>query len=411
MPAPVELRICIVGGGIAGLATAAILRGEGRKITVLEQSRMLKEVGAAISLQPNASGILERLGWGEDMRKAGAMVDNGFQIFGTDGSRKLQIASKRETNNGHDRVLFHRVDLHDMLKDLASRVDTKLGEPAEIRVASRVSSCDCEAGTIMLEDGQTLGPFDLIIGADGIHSKIRDSVLGKHVDAKPTGLSAYRLIIPKDHIEDLPHAYAQCTQETWTSMMVGQHCRAVMGPCRNGDLLSIVALVPDDQLHEASADSWTSAGSLEHLLESYANFPPWMKELFSRSPALGLWQLRDIDPLQTWVKGRVILIGDAAHAMLPTQGQGASQSIEDAEALKVFLEGLNGASTASEIEVALQRVFKVRHDRATLIQQYSRQQGKSGANEKGEVTLNPAEFHQYNVTYNGALEWEKSMAA
>ncbi|SGY15355.1 BQ5605_C013g07343 [Microbotryum silenes-dioicae] len=445
-PATSNFRICIVGGGIGGLTAlirnmplandrAIFLRSEGREIVVLEQSRMLKEVGAAISLQPNASGIFERLGLGEDLKKAGGIIDNGFQIFRTDGIRQLQVPSKRETNNGYDRILFHRVDLHGMLKDVATREDSEKGPAATLRLGSRVASCDCEQGTISLESGEELGPFDLIIGADGIHSKIRDSVLGEHVDPIPTGLSAYRLSvscesrasysrawtdvaplitpkIPRDNIKDLPHAYAQCTQEPWTSMLVGQACRAIMGPCRNGELLSIVALVPDDQLHEQSTDSWTSSGSLEHLLESFAAFPEWTKTLFSRSPSLGLWQLRDLDPLSRWNKGRVILIGDAAHAMLPTQGQGASQSIEDAEALGAFFKGISSQPSKSEVEAVLKRVYDVRHERATLLQKYSRQQGKPAANsETLEVTLNPAEFHAYNVGYNGAVEWEKKMAS
>lgn len=81
------------------------------------------------------------------------------------------------------------------------------------------------------------------------HSKVRDSVLGAGNKTKPlpTGLSAYRMIIPAESIKDLPHAYAQCTQETWTSMLVGEKCRAIMGPCRAGELLCIVALVPDGE--------------------------------------------------------------------------------------------------------------------------------------------------------------------
>ncbi|KDE04368.1 hypothetical protein MVLG_05160 [Microbotryum lychnidis-dioicae p1A1 Lamole] len=410
-PATSNFRICIVVGGIGGLTAAIFLRSEGREIVVLEQSRMLKEVGAAISLQSNASGIFERLGLGEDLKKAGGIIDNGFQIFRTDGVRQLQVPSKRETKNGYDRILFHRVDLHGMLKDVATREDSEKGPAATLRLGSRVASCDCEQGTISLESGEELGPFDLIIGAEGIHSKIRDSVLGEHVDPIPTGLSAYRLSIPRDNIKDLPHAYAQCTQEPWTSMLVGQACRAIMGPCRNGELLSIVALVPDDQLHEQSTDSWTSCGSLEHLLESFAAFPEWTKTLFS----LGLWQLRDLDPLSRWNKGRVILIGDAAHAMLPTQGQGASHSIEDAEALGAFFKGISSQPSKSEVEAVLKRVYDVRHERherATLLQKYSRQQGKPAANsETLEVTLNPAEFHAYNVGYNGAVEWEKKMAS
>ncbi|KAK4054335.1 hypothetical protein OIO90_003568 [Microbotryomycetes sp. JL221] len=413
MPAPVSesFKICIVGGGIAGLATAAFLRAENREITILEQSRMNKEVGAAISLQPNATGVLDRAGFAKLFPKYGGMVDTGFQIFRTDGVRQMQIPFSKANSNGYERVLFHRVDLHDMLKELATSEEAAQGPPATIKVASRVASCDCDKGTVTLESGEVLGEFDLIIGADGIHSKVRESVLGQKVQPKPTGLSAYRLLINRDEIKDIPHAYAQCTQETWTSMMVGESCRAVMGPCRDGSLLAVVALVPDDKMHEESSDSWTSSGSLEHLLESYSHFPEWIKTLFTRCPNLGLWQLRDIDPLDTWVNQRTILIGDAAHAMLPTQGQGASQSMEDAEALGAFFSNIKTKPTKQQVNEVLQRVFNVRYDRATVIQGYSRQQGKpqGGAVDTKtlEVKLNPQQFHQYNAYYDGAEAWEK----
>ncbi|KAK4054117.1 hypothetical protein OIV83_001142 [Microbotryomycetes sp. JL201] len=413
MPAPVSkpFKICVVGGGIAGLAAASFLRADNREITILEQSRMNKEVGAAISLQPNATGVLERAGFAKYFDKYGAMVDTGFQIFRTDGVKQMAIPFNKENSNGYTRVLFHRVDLHDMLKELATEEDKTRGPAATIKTASRVASCDCEKGTITLESGEVLGEFDLIVGADGIHSKVRESVLGEKIQPKPTGLSAYRLLVNRDDIKDIPHAYAQCTQETWTSMMVGESCRAVMGPCRGGELLAIVALVPDDRMHEESTDSWTSSGSIDHLLESYAHFPEWIKTVFSRCPNLGLWQLRDTDPLSTWIKGRTILIGDAAHSMLPTQGQGASQSMEDAEALGTFFKDFKSTPSQEEISKVLKRVFDVRYERASIIQGYSRQQGRpeGGAVDTKtlEVKLNPQQFHHYNAYYDGAEAWEK----
>ncbi|KAI5477302.1 AAA family ATPase [Pseudohyphozyma bogoriensis] len=402
-------RILIAGGGIAGLATAIALRAPGREIIVLEASKMNKEVGAAISLQPNASKIMAKLGFTDELlKKYGALVDGGFQIYGTDGTRQLQIPSTREGNFGGDRVLYHRVDLHDLLKELATAENPSKGSPAEIRVASRVASCDAEAGTLTLESGETLSG-DLIIGADGIHSKVREGVIGKKVDAVPTGLSAYRLIIPKELFPHLPHAYAQMnTKDPWTTMLMGHSRRVIMGPCRNAELLSIVALVPDEHMHEQSQDSWTSEGSMAHLLESFEIFPDWIKQLFALTPSLGLWQLRDLDPLPTWHKGAAIVIGDAAHAMLPTQGQGASQSIEDAEALGAFFADVKGRPSKEQVSAILEEVYQARVERATLIQAYSRQQARPATDGKSlKITLNPGEFNAYNLKYNGAKECRK----
>lgn len=144
-------------------------------------------------------------------------------------------------------------------------------------------------------------------------------------------------------------------------------------------MYSIVGLVPDDRTNEDvdSKQSWVSTGDLGRMLETFKDFPEWMQDVFKLTDDLGLWQLRDIDPLTTWTKGKVILIGDAAHAMLPTQGQGASQALEDAEALGAFFEGFGQSSQRTEnVEEILEKVFQCRYERASLIQRYSRDAAK-----------------------------------
>jgi salicylate hydroxylase len=123
---------------------------------------------------------------------------------------------------------------------------------------------------------------------------------------------------------------------------------------------------------------------------------------------IGLWQLRDLDPLDTWTRGRVILIGDAAHAMLPTQGQGASQAIEDAEALGAFFSDVDCQPTLGEVSSRLERVFKCRYARVTLIQKYSREAAKPATDAEGKkVKMRPDEFMDYNCLYMGAKDWEE----
>ncbi|KAJ9127730.1 hypothetical protein QFC24_000013 [Naganishia onofrii] len=406
MPEPISkaFRVVVVGGGIAGLAAGIALRGEGREVTVLEASGMNKEIGAAISLQPNAVKILQQWGVEDEFRKRGGAVDSGFQIFRTDGQLQMKIPFFT-SQYGADRLCFHRVDLHDALKAVALS-ESLPGSPVNIRVSSRVKSCDCEKGIVRLDSGEEI-QADLIIGADGIHSKIREAVLGEKKIAVPTGLSAYRLIIPAEKLFDIPHVSSMMTdKDPWTTMVVGHSCRAVMGPCRNQSLLSIVGLVPDEKMHEeASKTSWTESGSMEDLLASFEDFPPWLKDTFKTCPDLGLWQLRDFDPLPTWVKGRTILIGDAAHAMLPLQGQGASQSFEDAEALGTLFKGFSTTSL-EETNAVLQEVFNARYERASLIQGYSRQAARPGtAVGSTKITMNPKEFMDYNCNYSGVEAW------
>ncbi|KAI4756906.1 FAD/NAD(P)-binding domain-containing protein [Aureobasidium sp. EXF-3400] len=397
-------RIIIVGGGIAGLAAAIAMRGPQREIIVLEKSRMNKEVGALLSLQPNAQKIVEQWGLGDIIAKAKPTAERQFRILDTKGNIHMNIDMDAK-KYGADRMVYHRQDLHSALREAA--LSTELpGHPASIVTAAKVVSCDCEAGQVTLEDNTTY-QGDLIIGADGIHSVIREAVLkaGNHelVHPTPTGVSAYRLLVETANLTSLEvDAQLFDPKRQATTLMMGHDRRVIMGPARNGDLLGLVGMVPDEHMHEAS----DSNSSLSKLLETYHDFPQWVRDIFAQAPDIALWQLRDIDALPAWVAGRTIIIGDAAHAMLPTQGQGASQSIEDAEALSAFFSFVTAKPTYSETSSALQQVFESRYRRASLIQAYSRQQAKP-ATEKGssKVTLNPAEFLDYNCKYEGAVKW------
>ncbi|CZT18282.1 related to 2-polyprenyl-6-methoxyphenol hydroxylase and related FAD-dependent oxidoreductases [Ramularia collo-cygni] len=341
------------------------------------------------------------------------MIDKGFRIYNVDGVLVNEIPLATRDIYGADRMMYHRQDLHDCLKE-AARSTERDGPPVTIKTSSRVLSCDCKAGTIKLKSGEEICA-DLIIGADGIHSTIRSHVLDERVSPVRTGLSAYRMMISSDLLEERALDFCRNInpREAYTSMLVAHQCRLIMGPAREGSLYSIVGLVPDEMMHEPMDErqSWRSQGDLSKLLETYKDFPEWVKAPFKLAEDIGLWQLRDIPPLQTWTKGRVILIGDAAHAMLPTQGQGASQAIEDAEALGAFFEGSTGTPSAEKIESILQQVFRCRYERASLIQRYSRDAAKP-ATEKGssEVKMRPDEFMEYNCSYKGAKDWEGQMS-
>ncbi|KAK1465064.1 hypothetical protein CMEL01_12419 [Colletotrichum melonis] len=419
-------NIIVVGGGIAGLSAAIALRGSNRKIIVLEQSRLNREIGATISLQPNASKIVEKQ-WDleEGLAKTGSMADKAFRIYNTEGKLHAEIPFHLKKSYGAERMIYHRVDLHDALKSAATRNEGNV-DPVEIRTGCVVRKCDPEAGTVALESGEELSA-DLIVGADGIKSVLRQSIIGKEAPAIPTGLS----VIDSSELEqDKDFTSVIDPRESFTTMIMGHDRRIIMGPARNGAIYSIVALVPDDQMQEsAEGKSWTTKGSPDKLRETFDVFPKWAKAVFKNCTEVGLWQLRDLDPLDTWYCERAIIIGDAAHPMLPTQGQGASQAIEDAEALGAIFSDIKEKPTRYQITERLkvtsliaidfeaqwltfqQIVFDCRYERATLIQGYSRESGKP-ATDKGnsKITMNPAEFMDYNCTYNGAKDWIERQA-
>jgi salicylate hydroxylase len=408
MSSSTPFRIAIVGGGIAGMAAAIALRGPNRKITILERSRLSTEIGATISLQPNATRILQQ-SWSltDALETASGMIDHGFRMFNVDGDQVNEISLQNNTRYGADRIMWHRQDLHTFLKNTATT-----GEgAATLRTSACVIDCDPVSGKLSLEDGEEL-VADLIVAADGIHSRLRKTVLEKEMTAKPTGLSAYRLMMPSSEIEQrAPTFFSHVRpQDPYTSMIMAHDCRLIMGPARNGELYSVVGLVPDDRMNEDpdSAQSWVNEGDPKKMLATFAKFPQWTKDILGLPEQIGLWQLRDLDPLDTWVRGRVILIGDAAHAMLPTQGQGASQAIEDAEALGAFFNDVDTRPSIHRVAAVLDRVFKCRYDRATLIQRFSRDSAKPATDKDSkEIKMRPDEFMDYNCLYQGARQWEE----
>lgn len=337
------------------------------------------------------------------------MIDQGFRIYNTDGELVNTIPLASKTEYGGDRIMYHRQDLHECLKQAATSPERK-GSPAIIRVSCRVVSSNCESGTVTLESGEEL-EADLIVAADGIRSNMRKYVVGE-VEPVATGLSAYRLVVASEVLEKEAPEFCQRInpRAPFTSMVFAHNCRMIMGPCRDGSVYSVVGLVPDEKMNEDpnSKQTWVSKGDLQKVLLTYRDFPEWLKEPFRQATDIGLWQLRDLDPLSTWVKGKVILIGDAAHAMLPTQGQGASQTVEDAEALGALFDDISGKPSEYDVHAILREVAACRYERASLIQRYSREAARPATDaDSKEVKMRPDEFMDYNCLYRGARAWQQ----
>ncbi|ORY90089.1 hypothetical protein BCR35DRAFT_317057 [Leucosporidium creatinivorum] len=396
-----RLKIIIIGAGIAGLAAATALRAE-HQVLVLESSRLKQEVGAAIHLGPNASKIaIER--WGMDLTRLNSPEVAWYTEYTQQGEPQIKAQIDTRRDFGAPWLLNHRVDLHQELRRLATDAEGP-GAPATVRTGARVLSVDGDEGTVTLGDGEIL-KADVLVGADGIHSIARTAVLGYDLVAKRSGHSAYRMLIPREKvIEDPELSFLVDGTSLGITTFVSHDRRVVAYPCRGStrpELLNIVAIVPDRALEAGSTESWSAEGSVAELVASFSSFAPKLR------PSCGLWQLRDQDPLHSWTRGRLIIIGDASHAMLPHQGQGGGQSVEDAEALGALLSGLTRAQS-SRIPQRLQLVESVRIERASKIQGYSREKAL-GAKDGNTFTLNAGEFSAYNYSYFGALDWARKL--
>ena len=175
------------------------------------------------------------------------MIDKVFRICATDGTEHKRVDLTAKSEYGGDRMLYHRQDLHDVLKSAATD-SNRDGPPAQILVSCRVVDCDCEAGSVELEDGSVMAGFDLIVAADGIKSMVKSCVLGKQISSVRTGLAAYRMMIEAGKVDgDEEIERFLDLREPVTTMVLGFRNRLIMGPARNGEVFSIVAMIPDGE--------------------------------------------------------------------------------------------------------------------------------------------------------------------
>ncbi|KAH9233270.1 hypothetical protein K456DRAFT_1725351 [Colletotrichum gloeosporioides 23] len=398
------LRVAIIGGGIAGLAAARVLR-EQHDVTVYERNASdTAEAGAAVGLGPNGTKMAKSLGLTKESLKA--VVSSGFRTFDQTGALLKESRMDCAKAFGSEWWMVHRQDLKDALFEAATGEGSEWpGKPAKIVFKSRVENVDPENGLIQLGDGSIV-EADLIIGADGIHSKTRAAVVGlEHPPPVPANISLYRFTVPLSQVTELlgeiPDALKSEDGTFLASFIAadGSNRNAVIYPCRNKEIMNFACAVPDSILKQQSQESWTQDGDLEEMIRHFEDFPPWLHTIMRTLSNVKLYQLRDANPLPSYAREHVALIGDAAHPMVPYQGQGANQALEDAEALRLFLRpGL----TSNDLAGVLKTWDSVRRPRASQVQLNSR---VAAAKVSPEVILQRMRF---NWTYDGIEEFVKS---
>ena len=348
-----ELRpnVAIVGGGIGGLFAANALIKQGLRVSVYEQAPALGEVGAGVYITPNSVRHLERVGLGPAVEKWGARVGPGSRYFRHDGT---PIAPVQVTDSAGWNATFgmHRAD---MVEFLAAALPAGV-----VRTGHRGTGFtqDGDVARVSFANGAVV-EADVVIAADGIHSELRQYVVPP---TRPvfSGTVAYRGLIPRELVPDWP---AGCWE-----MWLGQAKHFLTYPVRAGSLINYVGFVPADQ---EMKESWSAPGDPDALRREFAGWDPRIGSLLRQVQTTFRSALYDREPLPTWTKGRLSLLGDAAHAMLPHLGQGANQSIEDGMALATILARADRKSAPA----ALLAYERLRRERVAQVQRGARENG------------------------------------
>jgi salicylate hydroxylase len=372
------LRAVVIGGGIGGAAAAVALARAGIDVRVYEQARQLTEVGAGVSLAPNGLRMLEQLGVGEGIRRLGARhTSTELMLSGGQPARHESDQFARAGRN----VGIHRADLLGLLAGQLA--------PGTVRTGHRCTSFsqDADSATVGFADGAT-ATADVVIGADGIHSVLQGSVVEP---AEPvfSGVVAYRGLVPR------PVGYPAGTMRMW----VGHSRHFLVFPVRAGQLLNYVGFVPSDT---SVLESWSAAGDPAALAAAFAGWDPVIGKVIAAIGGPGgsgfTWGLYDRAPLSRWSSGRLTLLGDAAHPMLPHLGQGVNQALEDAVALATLLGACPGPA---QVPRALAAYQDLRRDRTARVQLGSRRNG-AGYDSSGSQLTDRRWIYEYDASAEAA---------
>ena len=361
-------NIAIVGGGIGGLFAANALLAQGFHVSVYEQAPALGEVGAGVFLTPNSVRQLERVELGPAVEKWGARVGPGSRYFRHDGS---PIAPVQVTDSSGWNATFgmHRADLVELL---AAALPDNV-----VHTGHRCTGFEQRDDTARVSfSNGAVAEADVIVAADGIHSELRPYVFPPS-NSVFSGSVAYRGVLPLERIPDWP-------TDSWL-MWLGKGKHFLTFPVRAGQLINYVGFVPADQRMK---ESWSSPGDPDVLRREFAGWDQRIESLLQKVQMTFRWALYDREPLPTWTRGRLTLLGDAAHPMLPHLGQGANQSIEDGMALATIL----ARADCSTVPAALAAYERLRRERVAQVQRGARENGMRYDSAYADLSVRDAEI-------------------
>lgn len=352
-------KAAIVGGGIGGLTAALALARIGWRVEIFEQAPTFSEIGAGLQLSPNATRVLETLGLEDELRTKGFRPE-GIEIRNWQSGQLLAseaLGEKALDKWGANYFHIHRADLHELLLNSVRRYPgITFHSHAECIGVQQTA----DQASLILATAATHWA-DIVIGADGIHSRVCETLF-KESDAHFTGNVAWRLLIPADRI---PEGMVRPVASLW----MGPGAHFVHYYVRNAEMVNCVCVVEQNDWRQ---ESWTEHGDKSVLKSSFAGWHENIQALIDAADAEAFyrWALFDRNPMTSWSKGRITLLGDACHPTLPFLAQGAAMAIEDAMVLANSLQ-----KTADHVQ-ALKQYEDHRKVRTAKVQLTSRRNSR-----------------------------------
>jgi 6-hydroxynicotinate 3-monooxygenase len=365
----VKPSFAIIGAGIGGLALAALLSRRGVEVKLYEQAKQLQRIGAGIQMGPNAMRVLRVLGLEPRLRQrafappawTNRVWDTGAYL------RELTLGADAEARYGAPYLLMHRGDLHAALLSVVP--------PDVIALDRKLIALERNGAgvTLRFADG-TNATADAVIGADGVHSNVREFVLGPE---RPTftGRVAHRAVFPSALMQGF-------SVETYTKWWGPDRHIVIYPVTARRDETYFTTSVPDAGW---DVESWSAEGDVAEVRRAFAGFHDDVQRVLAACPRVHKWALFERDPLPRWADGPIVLLGDACHPMMPYMAQGGASALEDAAMLARCVDEI------SDVNEAFRRYEATRHERTARLQLTSRE------NTWGKQRADPAWVYGYDV--------------